>query len=82
MTTITLKMFAQAKELVQADSITVELPEPGNIAELKTAIAAQYPRLIPLLPSLLFAIGTSYADETAQIDQDSEIACFPPVSGG
>jgi len=82
MTTIKLKLFAQAKDLVQSDTINVELNEPGNLTDFKNALAEQYPQLTPVLSNLLFAIGTSYAEENTQIDEDSEIACFPPVSGG
>lgn len=79
---IPLKLFAQAKDLVQSERIMVELSAPATIGDLKLALKEQYPMLEPVLPSLLFALGTTYADDSTVIDAESEIACFPPVSGG
>lgn len=77
-----VKLFARARDAAGSDQVTVELPEAAHISDLRTALATSYPKLAMLVPSLLVAVGTQYADERAVLDSRSEIACFPPVSGG
>jgi molybdopterin converting factor small subunit len=45
-------------------------------------LGERFPGLRALIPSLLFAVGTDYADDSTPIEGTREIACFPPVSGG
>ena len=77
-----VKLFARARELAGAPNIDVELPEGGTVAQLRSALLETSPALRPLAASLLVAIGSEYAAESAVIPPGAEVACFPPVSGG
>lgn len=77
-----VRLFARARDLAGDEFVTVEVSAAATVDELKQALAVQYPALQPLAPTLLVAVGTDYADNTRPLDEDMQIACFPPVSGG
>lgn len=79
---VEVRLFARARDAAGAERVTVELPAQARVSSLRSALAASFPNLAPLAPSLLVAVGTDYADDDLLLDPRSEIACFPPVSGG
>lgn len=79
---VSVRLFAMAKQRGEADTVTVNLPESATIAQLKGALAEAVPALVPLLPSLRFAINAEYVTDSDAIVPGAEIAAIPPVSGG
>ncbi len=79
---VVVQLFARARELAGSQTVTVDLPEGSSVADLKQSMGEKSPDLRPLLPQLLVAIGTDYATDDAQIREGTDVACFPPVSGG
>ncbi len=79
---LAVKLFARAKDLAGAGQVTIELPEPATVGGVRAALTRTYPALAPLASSLLIAVGTDYASEDQPLTSESEVACFPPVSGG
>jgi molybdopterin converting factor subunit 1 len=79
---VEVRLFARARDAAGAERVTVELPRSARVGDLRAILAAQFPRLAPLAPSLLVAVGNDYAGDQAVLGEESEIACFPPVSGG
>lgn len=79
---ITVKLFARARDLAGADQVVLELPPSGRVRDLKQSLAARFPQMSPLIPDLLVAVGNEYAPADAVVPPQSEVACFPPVSGG
>ncbi|MDA0832482.1 MAG: MoaD/ThiS family protein [Planctomycetota bacterium] len=77
-----VKMFARARDLADADSVTVALSGSCTIADLRRALSEQYPALQPVMTNLLIAVDNQYATDEMPIAPQAEIACFPPVSGG
>lgn len=77
-----VRLFARARDLAGSEHIELELTEPATVADVRQALAKQYSSLEPIAPSLLIAIGTEYADNQAAVDPNTELVCFPPVSGG
>lgn len=78
-----VQLFARARELAGAGTVEIEVPGAApRVGDLKNALGERFPDLRPLLPSLLIAVGTDYADENTPLESNAEIACFPPVSGG
>ncbi len=75
-------LFARAREVVGAESVTLHLTGSASITTLREALVEQNPELQPMADNLLFAINQDYAANDTAISPDSEIACFPPVSGG
>ena len=79
---LAVKLFARAKDLAGAGQVLLELEEPATVACVRQALMTAYPALAPLASSLLIAVGTDYAGDQQALTADSDVACFPPVSGG
>jgi molybdopterin converting factor small subunit len=77
-----VKLFAVAKELAGRGELPVELPTGATIADLRRRVAVDFPALDKVLPYALWAVDAQYADETATLNEQSNIALIPPVSGG
>jgi sulfur-carrier protein len=79
---LNVRLFARARDAAGSERVTVELPAGACVADLRIALAAHSPNLRAIVPSLLVAVGTNYADDHAMLSPQAEVACFPPVSGG
>ena len=79
---VNVRFFARAKDIVGAETVTVELEPNATIADLRSVLAEKYDSMKPMAHSLLFAIGTDYVQNDAVVQPDDEVVCFPPVSGG
>lgn len=77
-----VKLFARARDLAGAPTLELELPEAATAADLRTFLGEQVPALQPLLASLLIAVGNDYAAPTTPVAGRTDLAVFPPVSGG
>lgn len=77
-----VRLFAQARDLAGGERVQVDLPAESTVADLRGELAARFPDLSPLAPSLLIAIGVDYAAEQTVLKPEDDVACFPPVSGG
>jgi len=80
--TVTVQLFARARDLAGAGRVELELPAAASVADLKESLVRRFPRVSPLVPKLLVAVGTEYADDRTVLQPGAEVACFPPVSGG
>jgi molybdopterin converting factor subunit 1 len=79
---LNVRLFARARDAAGAERVTVDLPSGARVSDLRAALAEQMPNLRALVPCLLVAIGTEYANDRALLSPHAEVACFPPVSGG
>jgi molybdopterin converting factor small subunit len=76
-----IAVFAGLAEL--AGSRTLEIDwRGGSVAELRAAVAAARPELLPLLSRSAVAVGDRHADEAASVPVGADVAILPPVSGG
>ena len=79
---LNVKLFARARDLAGAGIVAVDLPESANVGTLRQALTSQFPGLIPIVSNLLVAVGAEYANDETLLLPNSDVACFPPVSGG
>jgi sulfur-carrier protein len=79
---VSIRLFAVARQLAGRETISLEVSPGTTIGQLRAQLAAEIPALAPLLPHVLFAVGTGYAGDDEPISDGSQIACIPPVSGG
>jgi molybdopterin synthase sulfur carrier subunit len=79
---VNVRLFAAARQLASAEQVTVDLPEGADVGTLREHLARSYPDLAPLLPHVMFAIGSQYVNDSHLLADSPEIACIPPVSGG
>jgi molybdopterin converting factor subunit 1 len=79
---VTVRLFALARERAGRSLVALDLPEPATVGDLRRALAAAYPELAPLVPSLLIAVEAEYAADDRPVAPGDEVAAIPPVSGG
>ena len=80
--TVTVKLFARARDLAGTASIKLELPENATVGQARTVLLERLPGLGVVASSLLSAVDGVYSTAETRLRPDSELACFPPVSGG
>jgi molybdopterin converting factor subunit 1 len=79
---VRVKLFAFAKQAAGAESIELTVPDAATVADVRQALLAAVPDLVPAAKHLLFAVNTEYASDAKAISTNDEVACIPPVSGG
>jgi len=78
-----IKYFAWIKDITNLEEEEINLNEAKNLDELKTYIIEKYPDLKKhmIKEILRFAINQEYAVNNTNLNEEDEIAIFPPVSG-
>jgi len=79
---ISVHLFARAKDLAGTGRVDIDVPVSTSVGDLKRSLAERFPQVSPLIPNLLVAVGTEYADDRMVLMPDAQVSCFPPVSGG
>jgi molybdopterin converting factor subunit 1 len=79
---VTILFFATLREITGQKKILKTIPEDLIIKDLKELLIMEYPGLQDIMNSVIIAINHEFAFDTMNIPPDSEIALFPPVSGG
>ena len=79
-----IKYFAWIKDITNLEEEEINLNAAKNLDELKTYIIEKYPDLKKhmIKEILRFAINKEYAVINTNLNEEDEIAIFPPVSGG
>ncbi len=77
-----VRLFARAKDLTGASSVTLDLPEGATVAELRRCLAKEQPALVPLLERSALAVNDEFAQDEWTLPPGAEVALLPPVSGG
>jgi molybdopterin converting factor subunit 1 len=80
--TITLKLFAAAREMSGASEVELELPDGATIADVKSMLTQMFPQIAGLLSRSVMARNQEYARDTDVVVGSDELAVIPPVSGG
>ncbi len=75
---IKVVFFARLRELSGHSEVEITLPTPTTPAEIWRHIS---PNQSPPEP-LLVAINQDYAQMDSQVEDNQEVAFFPPVTGG
>ena len=73
---VLVQFFARARDLAGVENEAFTLPPDSTVAQLRQAINLRHPALLPLSSSLMFAIDTAYADDSAALAEGSNLACF------
>ena len=79
-----IKYFAWIRELTNNDEEHLESNQIKNLKKLKKFLVNKYPALQKHFDQeiLRFAVNQEYVVENINLNEDDEIALFPPVSGG
>ena len=79
---VELQLFASVREAVGARDVSMELHDGATLTDLKSRLAADYPRLEPMLATVVFAIDDEYVAFEERLHDGARVAVIPPVSGG
>ena len=79
---IAVQLFAKARDLAGASRVELDLPDAACVADVRAALGQRFPQMAPLISSLLVSVGTEYANDQTPLRVGTDVACFPPVSGG
>ncbi|MDA7544579.1 molybdopterin converting factor subunit 1 [Alphaproteobacteria bacterium] len=79
-----IKYFAWIRELTKNDEEYLDFDKINNLDKLKKFLSNKYPDLQKHFDKeiLRFAVNQEYVVENIHLNEDDEIAVFPPVSGG
>jgi molybdopterin converting factor small subunit len=80
--TVRVKLFAVAKQLVGADEVVVEVASPATLGNVQSAVTSACPQLNDIVRHSRWAVDAEFAGIDRAINESSEIALIPPVSGG
>jgi molybdopterin converting factor subunit 1 len=79
---VRVRLFARAKDLAEASTLTLELPAGATVADLRSRLGQQVPALASILERSALAVNDEFADDMLVVPPGAEIALLPPVSGG
>lgn len=82
MKAIKILFFATLRDRAGQRQMSLELAEDARVRDLKDVLKAMNANLAPALESVLVSIDREYASDEQLIPDGSEVAFFPPVSGG
>lgn len=78
---IKLTAFGIAKDILQTNSLQLEVNGVHSIGALKTYLCEQYPDFTKLR-KISFAINEEYQTDDFSLTENDEVIIIPPVSGG
>ena len=82
MNRIKLLFFATIRDRAGTKFLELDIPVDLTIQGLKDKLSTDYPNLKESMKSVLITINREYAFDDAVVPSNSEVALFPPVSGG
>ncbi|QEH33638.1 molybdopterin-guanine dinucleotide biosynthesis protein MobA [Aquisphaera giovannonii] len=80
--TVTVRLFAVARQRSGRPEIAIEVPRDATVGLLRDAIARQHPELSEIAARVAIAVDDEYASDGHPISAGSRVAIIPPVSGG
>ena len=79
---IRVLFFGAARDAVDANTIEISLDAPATVSSAFQNLVAKFSELGRFGRSLLFAVNQEYATADTPLQENDELALFPPVSGG
>ena len=80
--TVTVILFAAARDLAGADSLALDLPAGATVTDLRAELARRVPALAKLLAKSAVAVNHDFVEDDRVLAPGDEVAIIPPVSGG
>ncbi|HEX7334990.1 MAG TPA: molybdenum cofactor biosynthesis protein MoaE [Pyrinomonadaceae bacterium] len=79
---IRVLFFGAARDVVDANPLDLSLDAPATVGSAFQSLVARFAQLERFGRSLLFAVNQEYATPDTLLQENDELAVFPPVSGG
>ena len=75
-------LFAQIRDALGADRLTIELRDGATVREAMDALAAQHEPIAQIRTQVAVAVDEAYVTQERVLRDGCTIALIPPVSGG
>ena len=79
---VKIALFASARDVFGGREIELELSPAATVADLKRELIEQYPEARDLVSRSAVSVDREFSMDATTLDQNSEVALIPPVSGG
>lgn len=82
--TVSVRFFARLRESLDTDQLSLELPTGSNTGQMLEALAlrgGKWSQLTDGAP-LMMAVNQTMARPSTPLNNNDEVAVFPPVTGG
>ncbi|HEX4206971.1 MAG TPA: molybdopterin converting factor subunit 1 [Ktedonobacteraceae bacterium] len=79
---IRLRYFASLREITGQSEETLTVPDQASVADMRTRLVEQYPRLQSLIERCIYAVNRSYVPIDTQLQDNDELVFIPPMGGG
>ena len=79
---IRVLFFGAARDVVDTNPLEISLDTPATVASAFRYLVDRFAQLERFGRSLLFAVNQEYATQDTPLNENDELAVFPPVSGG
>lgn len=79
---IRVLFFGAARDAVNTNPLEISLDAPVTVSSAFRNLVGRFAGLERFGRSLLFAVNQEYATPDTQLNENDELAVFPPVSGG
>ena len=79
---IHLLAFASAGDALGTTETELEIPDGSRISDLRERLDRDFPGMVPLWPRLAIAMDGRIVPPDTYLEEGSEVALLPPVSGG
>jgi molybdopterin converting factor subunit 1 len=79
---VNLRLFGALRELLENDTIKLEVEAEVTVDKLRQLLAEKYPAVADILPNLAFSVNLEFAGPDTVVKDGDEVALIPPVSGG
>ena len=77
---VTLRCFAAVRDILDTDTVTVEVAAGTTARGMLEKLGQQYPALLRV--PVAFAVNRDYARADSVLSDGDEVAFIPPISGG
>lgn len=79
---VSVLFFAAARELAGHEQVELVLPPDSRVLDVRQRLAAELPRLAPLLQRCKLAVNDDFTTDDQPLHPQARIAVLPPVGGG
>lgn len=79
---IKLRYFASLRERLGKTEEVRDIPDGATVATVWNLLVQERPELLEIERSIAFAVAHEYVDKDHPLQDNDELACIPPVSGG
>jgi len=79
---VTVKFFSSHRKIIGSDVLAMEVREGITVREFVELLERHHPALVDLQAFTMISLNHRIVEDTRIIEEDDEIALFPPVAGG